>query len=172
MDLGAVVSEARYRQTIRELRFGHGVVASDLLSTYLRHKRSGRNGGGALRDWLDRYYSIEGVPESGLEQVVLDAFLDAGLPAPVLQLWVGTDVGRFRLDMAYPDLMIAVEVDGSQHLDAAARDADRVRDAALASLGWTVLRIRVGTLASDLARVIRTIWAHRHGSVVAPSALS
>lgn len=80
MDLGAVVSEARFRHAVREIRFQHGVSSLALLRTYLRHKRSGRNGGGALRDWLDRYYALEGVPESGLELVVLDALLDAGIP--------------------------------------------------------------------------------------------
>lgn len=56
MDLGGVVSERRYRQTVRELRHEHGVTSPELLRTYLRHKRQGRNGGGALRDWLDRYF--------------------------------------------------------------------------------------------------------------------
>jgi hypothetical protein len=73
MDLGAVTSERRYRQTLRELQHQHGVSSDRLLRTYLRHKRRGRNGGGALRDWLDRHFGIEGVSESGLELLVLDA---------------------------------------------------------------------------------------------------
>jgi hypothetical protein len=150
MDLGAVVSEARYRQTVRELRHQHHVPAARLLQTYLRHKRSGRNGGAALRAWLDRYYAIEGVPESGIELVVLDALIDAGLPTPVAQLWVDTPAGRFRLDLAWPDLLVAVEVDGRQHADPDAVVADARRDAALAALGWTVIRVRSWALASDL----------------------
>lgn len=157
MDLGGVVSEARYRHTVRELRFNHGVSSLDLLRTYLRHKRSGRNGGGALRDWLDRYYRIEGVPESGLEQLVLDALVDASLPTPVLQLWVDTGAKRYRLDIAYPHLMLAIEVDGSQHEDAEHEAADDVRDAALEALGWTVVHIKSKSLATDLARAIATV---------------
>ncbi|HEX4901611.1 MAG TPA: hypothetical protein VFV42_02310, partial [Acidimicrobiales bacterium] len=79
MDLGSVVSPKRYRQAIRELRSQHGVEFEVLLRTYLRHKRQGRNGGAALRDWLDRYVDTGGISESGLEQVALDAFLDAGV---------------------------------------------------------------------------------------------
>ncbi len=159
MDLGAVVSEARFRHTLRELRFQHGVTSEQLLRTYLRHKRSGRDGGGALRDWLDRYYAVEGVAESGLEQVTLDAFIDAGLPTPVLQLWIDTGAGRFRVDMAFPGLAIVVEVDGSQHEGVGATCDDAIRDAALEALGWTVVRIRRRTFASDLQRAIRVIRA-------------
>ena len=115
MNLGSVISRKRYNQTIRELRHGRGVTKEQLLHTYLRHKRMGRNGGAALRDWLDRYYQVSGVPESGLELVVLDAILDAGLPRPCLQYWTTTSSGRFRIDLAYPDLLLAIEVDGGQH---------------------------------------------------------
>lgn len=129
IDLGAVVSPERYKHSIREIRHRHGVTRPQLLATYLAHKRRGRNGGGALRDWLDRYLQVDGTPESGLEQVVLDALLDAGLPAPVLQLWVSTDAGSYRIDLAFPLLRIALEVDGMQHgdVDIAAADARRTR---------------------------------------------
>lgn len=157
MDLGSVVSEARFRHTIRELRFNHGVSSLDLLRTYLRHKRSGRNGGGALRDWLDRYYGIQGVAESGLEQLVLDALVDAGLPTPRLQLWVDAGAKRYRLDITFPHLMLAIEVDGSQHEDAAHEASDAIRDAALEALGWTVVHIKSKSLATDLARAIATV---------------
>lgn len=164
MDLGSVVGPRRYRQTLRELRSQHGVELGALLQTYLRHKRSGRNGGAALRDWLDRYADVGGVAESGLEQLALDAFLDAGL-APVVQLWV-TVAGdrRYRLDLAFPNLGIAVEVDGSQHQERPARRADADRTAALEASGWTVIRIRSGTFATDLLRAIEVV---RRASVVA-----
>lgn len=172
MDLGGVVSEARYRHTVRELRFGHGVSADALLRTYLRHKRSGRNGGGALRDWLDRYYAVEGIPESGLEQVVLDALLDAGLPAPLAQLWVDAAGRRYRLDFAYPAHRVAIEVDGSQHDDPEHRAADAVRDGALEALGWTVIRIRAARLATDLRAAIELVRARLRDSCVVWSANS
>lgn len=163
MDLGAVVSPAQYRQAMRGLRSAHGVQFPALLRTYLRHKRSGRNGGAALRDWLDRYVDVGGVPESGLEQVVLDAFLDAGL-RPVSQHWVEVGRNRYRLDLAFPDLMVAVEVDGSQHEEKPAKGADAVRQAALEAAGWRVERIRVATFTADLVRAMEAV---RRASVVA-----
>lgn len=166
MDLGSVVSPKRYRQTVRELRSRHDVGFESLLRTYLRHKRQGRNGGAALRDWLDRYADTGGIPESGLEQIALDAFLDAGL-TPVAQLWVDVDADtRYRIDLAFPDRMIAVEIDGSQHEEKPAKAADRRRDAALESLGWTVIHVKAATFATDLARALRAV---RTASVVPQS---
>ena len=158
MDLGSVVSEARYRQTMREIRHGLGVSSDALLHTYVRHKRQGRNGGGALRDWLDRYYAISGAPESGLEQTVLDCILDAGLPAPTVQLWVEIGGVRYRIDFAYPDLMLAIEVDGAQHReDPDVVESDPVRLRRLRAAGWAVEVIRSDHMATDLARVLRVI---------------
>jgi hypothetical protein len=52
--------------------------------------------------------------ESPMETRIRLALHFAGLPAPVLQ----HPVGPYRLDLAYPDLMVAVEYDGRHHLDA------------------------------------------------------
>lgn len=160
MDLGGVVSPGRFRHSIRELRHGLGVESADLLRTYLRHKRQGRTGGGALRDWLDRYYDISGTPESGAELVVLDAILDAHLPAPVAQHWVNLDGHRYRLDLAYPALRIAVEIDGAQHEDADIGADDEERTRRLEAAGWTVLRIRAKRLATDLPRLLGELRHH------------
>lgn len=157
MDLGSVVSFERYKHTIREIRHAHGVTSEQLLATYLAHRRRGRNGGAALRDWLDRYFDVGGVSESGLELVVLDALIDTGFPAPVRQLWVVAGDARYRLDMAYPDARICIEIDGRQHDDVDLAASDAVRTRHLEALGWTVLRIRSGHLAEDLARVMRQL---------------
>jgi very-short-patch-repair endonuclease len=164
MDLGSVVSPQQYRQAMRGLRSRYGLHLPGLLRTYLRHKRQGRNGGAALRDWLDRYVDAGGVPESELEQLALDAFLDAGF-RPTSQLWVEVEGGkRYRLDLAFPELMLAVEVNGSQHEEKPATVADALRTAALEAAGWTVVVIRSRTFATDLVRAITTV---RSASVVA-----
>jgi len=158
MDLGSVVSEQRFRHSVRELRHRHGVTSEELLRTYLRHKRRGRNGGGALRDWLDRYFDVGGVSESGLELVVLDAILDADLPAPVRQHWVRAGSASYRLDLAHPGLLVCVEVDGVHHRDdPEVRAADLVRQQALEAAGWTVIRIRSWAFATDLAAALRQL---------------
>src|SRR4051794_34781701 len=47
-------------------------------------------------------------------------------------------IGDFILDLACREAGLAVELDGSQHLDAAVEDA--ARTAILESLGWRVIR--------------------------------
>ena len=158
MDLGSVVSDRHYRHTMREIRHVLGVSSESLLTTYLRHKRQGRNGGGSLRDWLDRYYGIEGVSESGLELLVLDAILDAGLAAPTVQHWVEVGSRRYRLDLAYPSIKLAIEVDGAQHRqDPDVVASDRSRLARLRRAGWTVIVIRSSHFASDLLEALSKI---------------
>ena len=65
----------------------------------------------------------------------------AGLPQPQLQYRLFLPDGRVRLDAARPDAKPAVEFDGTVfHADPEARQRDLRRDAALAALGWVVLR--------------------------------
>jgi hypothetical protein len=59
--------------------------------------------------------------------------------------------GRWvRLDAAYPDARVAVELDGAAfHGSRAARERDLRRDNALAALGWVVLRFSYARLMAD-----------------------
>lgn len=71
-------------------------------------------------------------------------------------------VGRYRLDFAWPDLRIALEVDGWHHLrpESAAKDARR--DAALREMGWLTFRVHDASddlLAEQLARVVEVVTA-------------
>lgn len=157
VDLGGTVSFPRFKHTIREIRHARGVTSAELLHTYLRHKRQGRTGAGALRDWLDRYFTIEGVSESGPELVVLDAILDHGLRAPVRQHWVEVEGRRYRLDLAYPEDLVAFEVDGAQHDDADIKADDEIRTQLLRRAGWRIVRVRAKHLATDLPGALRTL---------------
>ena len=69
--------------------------------------------------------------------------IDGGLPEPVLD-WDVYEDGEFIgcVDMAYPELRIAVEYEGSQHFTDRAqwmRDIDKYEK--LAAAGWTVIRV-------------------------------
>jgi very-short-patch-repair endonuclease len=64
-----------------------------------------------------------------------------GLPRFVQQHPVVLPFGRIHLDAAVPELKVAVELDGAAfHGSPEARERDLRRDAALAALGWVVLR--------------------------------
>lgn len=83
-------------------------------------------------------------------------------------------VGRYRLDFAFPDVMIAIEVDGWHHgrPDTMLRDAER--DRTLRSHGWTVLRVDDGDGFDDrLCEAViivqsRRLWATGLGTAGRP----
>ncbi|CAA9215646.1 MAG: hypothetical protein AVDCRST_MAG52-209 [uncultured Blastococcus sp.] len=73
------------------------------------------------------------------------------LPRPVQQHAVRLGSGRWiRLDAAYPDALVAVELDGAAfHGSREARERDLRRDSALAALGWAVLRFSYARLMAE-----------------------
>jgi very-short-patch-repair endonuclease len=83
----------------------------------------------------------------------------AGLPEPVRELRFHAS-RRWRFDLAYPDRMVAIEVDGAtwtggRHTRGAGYEADceKVNEAILA--GWTVLRFTSGMV--DDGRALATV---------------
>lgn len=53
------------------------------------------------------------------------------------------------LDFAFPDLRVALEVDGEDHATPAKRKSDLERSARLATQGWKVVRITNGDVDMD-----------------------
>ena len=49
-------------------------------------------------------------------------------------------IGNYILDFFIPTVNLAIELDGSQHFETEAREADALRDSNLASVGIKVLR--------------------------------
>lgn len=94
-------------------------------------------------------------PESWLRLLVVEA----GYPLPAAQYEVRALDGsvRYVLDLAWPELRIALEYDGYEaHEDREAYDAER--DARLAGRGWIVIRARAQDLAKP-NRVLRELTA-------------
>ncbi len=83
--------------------------------------------------------------ESPLETLARLVIIDAGLPAPDVQITViDPSTGRlwFRIDLGYADKRIALECDGrAAHTSPEAVFADRQRQNQLHLLGWRVLRV-------------------------------
>lgn len=88
----------------------------------------------------------------------------AGLPAPVPQFRVFDDEGFVaRVDLAYPELRIAIEYDGHWHAERRAFLDDRRRLNRLVAAGWVVLHVTSDDLRRPerlLAR-IRALRAQR-----------
>jgi very-short-patch-repair endonuclease len=94
----------------------------------------------------------ESQPESRL-RVILAL---AGLP-PVPQHVVRGPRGEFlaRVDLAYPDLCLAVEYDGAWHAEDGQFARDRTRLNRLTAAGWAVLHVTAADLRDPAALVAR-----------------
>ncbi|OBJ58196.1 type IV toxin-antitoxin system AbiEi family antitoxin [Mycobacterium sp. 1423905.2] len=84
--------------------------------------------------------------------------LRAGFPRPVTQIPVVCADGRqvFYLDMAWEDLLVAVEYDGEHHrLDRWQYTKDIRRSEALERLGWLIIRVVATDRPADIVRRVR-----------------
>lgn len=117
----------------------------------------------ALEDSLDRRPRFPGkkrlrrvlgslrsdLPFSRTEQDVARRLRDAGLQVR-LQHRVAVDGGvTYQLDIALPDLRLAIEVDGPHHWLPGQAEADRIRDRSLRALDWLVERFSVYEIDRD-----------------------
>jgi hypothetical protein len=66
---------------------------------------------------------------------------------------------HFKLDLANPDLMIAVEIDGRSHGAIERQEQDERKAEFLASLGWTVLRFSNEEATAHTADCCREVWS-------------
>jgi hypothetical protein len=111
--------------------------------TYL-HDRSpcGRGRLRLLLDLLDERGSDYRPGESIWEDRVYQWIVDSGQPPPVRQRWVVVGGKRRRIDLAYPDLKIAIEFDGwDEHRSFGRFHDDRARITDLTLAGWLVVTI-------------------------------
>lgn len=100
--------------------------------------------------------------DSNLEVRALRALRDGGLPAPVQQHRVTVGGRRCRIDLAYPEAMIAIELDGWEwHGNRSAFDADRARANELEAAGWHVFRFTSTSSDAEIACVIRAALSLR-----------
>lgn len=166
LDLGAVLSSRRVAQSVDHvLRTGQASL-DELWQVHTRHRRRGRNGTGVLASVLEDETRTRAIPESFFERLVFDLLVDAGLPTPVPQVEVRDGGGRFvaRVDLAYPEHKVAIELLGKQfHHTERAFEEDPARRNRLEVLGWTVLEFtwrlyadRPNRLCSQVAAALRS----------------
>ncbi|WP_185972500.1 DUF559 domain-containing protein [Georgenia yuyongxinii] len=97
--------------------------------------------------WLSRVTRTLDLVDKGAESVresrLRVILVRAGLPRPVTQLRIYNAAGEFvaRVDLAWPELKVAVEYDGAHHDGPEQIARDRARINALRAAGWTVLVI-------------------------------
>jgi hypothetical protein len=140
VDLGSVVPFPVYERTIDVLVARKALTWDDMLRTLLAHARRGRNGVGALRALLLERYGDD-VSTSALERAFAGLFRQADLPEPLAEHSIFDALGFIaRVDFAYPELRIAIELDSKRHhLHSIAFEEDRRKRNRLKLAGWLVL---------------------------------
>ena len=85
----------------------------------------------------------------------------AGLPLPLVQFDVYDAAGRFvaRVDLAYPQIKLAIEYDGDHHRERSTFRRDVARLNALRLCGWTVLRFTADDVLRHPAKVVAQVQA-------------
>jgi len=105
----------------------------------------GRSGSTLMRKLLAERSTDYIAPESGLEARFLALLRSSGLPEPRRQVNVGGAQWVGRVDFAYPDHRLLIEIDSDIHHTAKLdREADGRRDTKLAAAGFRVIRISEG----------------------------
>jgi predicted transcriptional regulator of viral defense system len=100
------------------------------------------------------------VGESHLEQRIFEPLLAAGIELPVPQYDVVVEGQRFRLDFAWPDAMLYVEVDGfDTHRMYTDFHRDRRREALLVAAGWTPLHFTEISTPDEVAKRVTATLA-------------
>jgi restriction endonuclease-like protein/putative AbiEi antitoxin of type IV toxin-antitoxin system len=121
----------------------------------------GRRGVRILRDLLVDRTEGRAPSDSDLELRFRTLVDRAGLPPPVHQYPVELPGGVVHLDLAYPEAMLAIEVDSyTWHMDRKAFERDRRRDNELRALGWTVFRFTWAMIRFEPERVIDLVRGH------------
>lgn len=164
IDLGLVLPWWSVRRAISRGLSTHAFSLAAVSQLRDALGRPGRNGTGVVRRILDGDLLTLGQEESELERRFTALARRFRLPPLTLQheVW---EAGRFvaRIDACYPDLKVAVEVDGFEHHSSPdAFQRDRTRQNALVALGWTVLRFTWNDVVKrpeEVAQSIRDVCA-------------
>jgi hypothetical protein len=105
--------------------------------------RRGKPGMKTMHQVLDARTGENFIGDSELELFVLRCFVRWNFPEPVMQFslpWRSSRRGR--VDLAYPELRLIIEVDGRKwHSTMEAFEEDRLRDNLAQLAGWRVIRI-------------------------------
>lgn len=94
--------------------------------------------------------------DSEREARTVRLLLAAGLPAPTAQHRVRIGSRRYRVDLAYPDRMVAIEIDSWEyHRWRSAFDGDRARRNELTIRGYAVIQVTDGMPDHEIVRTVR-----------------
>jgi very-short-patch-repair endonuclease len=164
VDLAGVLHPGATERAVDNALAMRVVTVASLQAVFDELACRGRKGIAVMRRILDARPDDFVPVESALEARFVDLVRLAGLPEPTRQLDIGDDAGWIgRVDFAYPEARLVIELDGSRHHSARLDQlADRTRDSRLGRAGWRTVRIRWDDLvvrADDIVALVEQLLA-------------
>lgn len=167
IDLAGVLSSSRLARVLDGALADRIVSLPRLRSAFSRLGGRGRKGTRNLRSLLAARSAGTVALESELERRFEALVLGAGLPQPRRQVEVSRHGARVgRVDFAWPDVGVLVEVDGRRgHQQLVDFERDRRRDADAIRAGWFPLRFTWQQVVSDPDSVVDAVSSALQRSV-------
>ena len=160
VDLSALQSPGQLGRALDDAIRRHATTVDKLDACVSRLEAGPWRKTTVIRDLIDLRRAQPVIGESNTERRWYESLLRAELPAPVPQFWVKVAGRRYRLDFAYPEVKLAIEVDGfDPHNTRTAFDKDRARANDLVAAGWTVLRFTSESTQAHIASSVRATLA-------------
>lgn len=158
LDLAGMLSHRELKKAFNEADYLRLTSPVGLPKLLRRHPS--RPGAANLRAILADHTVSTTYSETDLEADFQAFLADHALPRPEREY----PVLDYRLDCAWPERRLVVEVDGrATHATASRFDSDRERDRRLTLDGWTVVRVTNRMLRQHPARLAADLRALLHG---------
>lgn len=155
LELSSFRSDATVKRILDDAVIRRIVDLDRLLLTYRLLRSMGRRRFGVWRRVLPSVFPEMAKLDTAAEVRAFEAWRDAGLELPQPQYRLMVD-GRTRyLDFAYPNLKIAVEIDGFVTHDRLRAAADRRSDRWMETRGWIVLRFANSSSDAEFVNDVR-----------------
>ena len=135
------------------------VTWPELWECLVLHARRGRDGVARFRRILVKRWGKRG-PRGVFVRTVHALLTDAGLPEAVPEYPVRLEGANYRLDLAYPEALVAIELDDKDsHLTDKAFEEDPIRENRLKLAGWLVLRYTWDRLVDEPNVIVEEVRA-------------
>ena len=160
LDVPAVEHPFRAEQGLDDACRKDADLLPVLRERFLQVARRGRNGTTVMRGFLNERPGGFIPPGSAFETLALKAIYSAGIEKPVKQFKVEDGDFTAYLDLAWPELLFAMECDSlKHHFSKAAHEWDRRRRRHLKRLGWEVTEwtydeVKAGTFVPELRKLL------------------
>jgi hypothetical protein len=161
LDLGRKMSDTKLLAAIESARRLKLTSWNELIASLAKHARRGRPGIRRMRRVIAANVHREEITDSAFELLVLALLVEHGLPEPVVHhILFGPD-GRAlaEIDLAYPALRIAIELDGGDHRRIEVFERDRPRQNGIVLENWIILRFTWDAFVHRPHEIVETVRA-------------